>query len=54
MLQNVDFNISRNYANPCEHSEEILGQSKVSGNEIFLNFVFTEMSHRDISRNVTI
>ena len=25
---------------------------KVSGNEIFLNFVFTEMSHRDILEKI--
>ena len=27
---------------------------KVSGNEFFLNFIFTEMSHRDILKSVTI
>ena len=27
MSEKVDFYSSKNYANPCEHSEEILGYS---------------------------
>ena len=37
-----------------DKSSRLLKLGKVSGIEIFLNFVFTEMLHRDILQNVTI